>query len=67
MEAKAIISVLFAAVIGLVGWNIKTTHELTLSVQRLEIILLDDAMTKRLIRLQLSASQAQRSGRSNNW
>lgn len=46
MEAKAIISVLFAAVIGLVGWNITTTHELTLSVQRLEIILLDDAMTK---------------------
>ena len=46
MEAKAIISVLFAAVIGLVGWNIKTTHELTLSVQRLEIILLDDAMMK---------------------
>mgnify|MGYP001010925966 CR=1 FL=1 len=46
MDTKAIISVLFAAVIGLVGWNIKTTNELQLSVQRLEIILLDDALAK---------------------
>jgi hypothetical protein len=46
MDTKTIISVLFAAVIGLIGWNIKTTNELQLQVQRLEIILLDDAMTK---------------------
>ena len=46
MDQKAIISVLFAAVIALVGWNIKTTNELQLSVQRLEIILLNDALLK---------------------
>ena len=46
MDTKAIISVLFAAVMGLLGWNIKTTNELQLQVRRLEIILLDDAMTK---------------------
>jgi hypothetical protein len=31
---------------GLIGWNIKTTNELQLAVQRLEIILLDDGMSK---------------------
>lgn len=46
MDAKALISVLFAAVMALVGWNIKTTHELTLAVQKLEIILLNDAFAK---------------------
>ena len=46
MDQKAIISVLFAAVIGLIGWNIKTTNELQLAVQRLEILLLSDGLTK---------------------
>jgi hypothetical protein len=46
MDNKALVGVLFAALIGLLSWNIKTTHELTLQVQRLEIILLDDAFTK---------------------
>ena len=46
MDQKAIISVLFAATVGLIGWNIKTTNELQLQVQRLEIILLDDAFAK---------------------
>ena len=46
MDQKVIISVLFAAVIGLIGWNIKTTHELTISVSKLEFILLQDAMAK---------------------
>ena len=46
MDQKVIISVLFAAVIGLIGWNIKTTHELTISVSKLEFILLQDAMVK---------------------
>lgn len=46
MDVKAIMSVLFAAIIGLIGWNIKTTNELQLAVQRLEIILLDDALQK---------------------
>lgn len=41
-----IVSVLFAAVVGLIGWNIKTTHDLTLQVQKLEIILLNDAFAK---------------------
>ena len=46
MDQKAIVSVLFAAVMGLIGWNIKTTNELQLAVQRLEIILLSDAVEK---------------------
>jgi hypothetical protein len=46
MESKALAGILMAAVIGLIGWNIKTTHELTLQVQKLEIILLNDAFTK---------------------
>lgn len=46
MDQKAIISVLFAAIMGLIAWNIKTTHELTLSVSKLEFILLQDAMVK---------------------
>lgn len=39
-------SVLFAAVVALIGWNISTTHELTLQVQKLEVILLNDAFAK---------------------
>jgi hypothetical protein len=46
MDQKAVISVLFAAIMGLIGWNIKTTNELQLRVQRLEIILLNDAFIK---------------------
>ena len=46
MDSKTLVSVLIAAVIALVGWNIKTTHELTLAVQKLEIILLNDAFAK---------------------
>lgn len=46
MDTKAIISVLFAATIGLIAWNIRTTHELTISVSKLEFILLQDAMVK---------------------
>jgi hypothetical protein len=46
MNSNAIASVLFAAVVGLIAWNIKTTHELTLQVQKLEIILLNDAFAK---------------------
>lgn len=46
MDNKAMVGLLFAALIGLLGWNISTTHELTLQVQRLEIILLNDAMLK---------------------
>jgi len=46
VDQKAIISVLFAAVMGLIGWNIKTTNDLQLQVQRLEIILLNDALVK---------------------
>lgn len=46
MNQGQIISVLFTAVVALIGWNIKTTNDLQLQVQRLEIILLDDAFTK---------------------
>jgi hypothetical protein len=46
MDNKAVVSILSAALIGLLGWNIKTTNELQLSVQRLEIVLLHDAFTK---------------------
>ena len=46
MDNKALITVLMASMIGLLGWNIKTTNELQLQVQRLEIILLDDAFSK---------------------
>lgn len=46
MDNKAVISVLFAALLALLGWNIKTTHNLTLQVQKLEIILLNDAFAK---------------------
>ncbi len=46
MDNKALVGVLFAALISLLGWNIKTTHDLTLQVQKLEIILLDDAFAK---------------------
>ncbi len=45
MESKMIIGVLASAILALVGWNIKTTHELTLSVQKLEIILQHEAFT----------------------
>jgi hypothetical protein len=43
MDGKAIMGALFAALLALLGWNISTTHELTLQVQKLEIILLNDA------------------------
>ena len=46
MDNKALVSVLFAAIVGLIGWNINTTNQLQLQVQRLEIILLDDALIK---------------------
>jgi hypothetical protein len=46
MDQKTVGAMLFAAVIGLIGWNINTTNELQLQVQRLEIILLDDAFSK---------------------
>lgn len=46
MDTKTLVSVMIAAMIALVGWNIKTTHELTLAVQKLEIILLNDAFAK---------------------
>lgn len=36
---KSILPVLIAAIVALIGWNIKTTNELQLSVARMEIIL----------------------------
>ena len=36
---KSILPVLIAAIVALIGWNIKTTNKLQLSVARMEIIL----------------------------
>lgn len=36
---KTILPVLIAAIVALIGWNIKTTNELQLTVARMEIIL----------------------------
>jgi hypothetical protein len=41
---KSILPILIAALVSLIGWNIKTTNDLQLSVQRLEILLRADAM-----------------------
>ena len=41
---KSIVPILIAALVSLIGWNIKTTNDLQLSVQRLEILLRADAM-----------------------
>lgn len=46
MDGRAIIGVFVAALMALATWNLKTTHDLTLAVQRLEILLLNDAMLK---------------------
>lgn len=46
MDNKALAGVFAAALIALLGWNIKTTNDLQLQVQRLEIILLNDAFVK---------------------
>ena len=39
MDQKALLTVLFAAVVSLIGWNIKTTNDLQLTVARMEVIL----------------------------
>lgn len=36
---KTILPILIAAIVGLIGWNIKTTNELQIAVARLETIL----------------------------
>jgi hypothetical protein len=36
---KSILPVLIAAIVALIGWNIKTTNELQITVTRLETIL----------------------------
>ena len=46
MDPKAIISVLFAAIVALIGWNIQTTYELSIKIAKLEYLLLQDALVK---------------------
>ena len=46
MDGKAILPIMFAALMALLGWNIQTTNQLQLAVQKLEIILLSDALEK---------------------
>lgn len=46
MESRVVIGALVAAVMAVMSWMASTTLELKMAVQRLEIILLDDAMKK---------------------
>ena len=46
MESRVVFAALVSVIVALLSWNIKTTNELQLQVQRLEIILLDDAFSK---------------------
>ena len=46
MESRVVIGALVAAGMAVMSWMANTTLELKLAVQRLEIILLDDAMKK---------------------
>jgi len=46
MESRVVIGALVAAVMAVMSWMANTTLELKMAVQRLEIILLDDAMKK---------------------
>ena len=45
-ENKVVFGALVSVIVALLSWSIKTTNELQLQVQRLEIILLDDAFSK---------------------
>ena len=46
MDQKAIAGTFAAAVTGILTWLANTTLDLKKTLQRLEMILLDDAMTK---------------------
>ena len=46
MESRVVIGALVAAVMAVMSWMANTTLELKMAVQRLVIILLDDAMKK---------------------
>lgn len=46
MDQKVIAGMFAAAAMAVLTWMANTTLELKMSVQRLEIILLDDAMSK---------------------
>jgi hypothetical protein len=46
MDQKVIAGMFAAAAMAILTWMANTTLELKMSVQRLEIILLDDAMSK---------------------
>jgi hypothetical protein len=41
---KSVVTVLIAAVVSLIAWNVKTTNDLQISVTRLETILNSIAM-----------------------
>lgn len=46
MDQKVIAGMFAAAAMAILTWMANTTLELKMSVQRLEIILLDDALSK---------------------
>ena len=41
---KAIITVLFAAIVSLLGWTVKSVHDLSISVAQMEYLLQQIAM-----------------------
>jgi|DEB0MinimDraft_4_1074332.scaffolds.fasta_scaffold02742_6 hypothetical protein len=46
MDQKVLAGMFAAVVMAVLSWMANTTMELKMAVQRLEIILLDDALTK---------------------
>lgn len=46
MDQKLVTTIVFGALLSLIGWNIKTTNELQLTVARMEMLLRADAMEK---------------------
>ena len=46
MDQKLVTTIVFGALLSLIGWNIKTTNDLQINVARMEILLRNDAMAK---------------------
>jgi hypothetical protein len=46
MDQKLVTTIVFGALLSLIGWNINTTNELQISVARMEMLIRSDAMEK---------------------
>ena len=46
MDQKLVTTIVFGALLSLIGWNIKTTNDLQLTVARMEMLLRSDALEK---------------------